>query len=167
MVNYVLPAEFKNFYELPSYVPKTILFRQVETKENPYWEQEFALEIFFRDLLEKLIERIDAKNSSIYLNPPIHLLGDMSKEDFLFIKQRLDIISNKTFSAIADDWLELEPCVGLNCFGCCVVPHYKLNIVETDFERCYFVTFPCRYGNQNRCWQMEYDGDVVHVYRLI
>ena len=31
---------------------------QVELKENWYWEQEFVLEIFFRDLMEKLIKCI-------------------------------------------------------------------------------------------------------------
>lgn len=164
MVNYVLSDESKKFLELPSYVLKTILFRQVETKENSYWEQEFVLEVFFRDLLDKLIECIEAKNCPMYWNPSINLLADMSKEDFVFIRERLDIISDNIVSAIADDWLELERCVRLNCCGCCVAPHYKLNIVEPDIERCHLIKFPCRYGNQNCCGQMEYDDNVIHVY---
>ena len=164
MVNYVLSDESKKFLDLPSYVLKTILFRQVESKENSYWEQEFVLEIFFRDLLEKLIECIEAENCPMYWNASINLLADMSKEDFVFIKQRLDIISDNIVSAIADDWLELERCIRLNCCGCCVVPHYKLNIPEPDIERYPLIKFPCRYGDQNCCGQMEYDDNVIHVY---
>ena len=78
MVNYV-PDKSKKFHEIPTYVLKTILFMQVETKQNWYWEQEFVLEIFFRDLLKKLVKCIKARNCPMYWNPSINLLGDMTK----------------------------------------------------------------------------------------
>ena len=107
MVNYVSDKS-KKFHEIPTYLLKTILFFQVEMKENWYWEQEFVLEIFFRDLLEKLMECIEARNCPMYWNPSINLLADMTKEDIAFIKKRLDIISANIVSAMADDWLELQ-----------------------------------------------------------
>ena len=87
MVNYVSDKS-KKFHEIPTYLLKTILFLQVETKENWYWEQEFVLEIFFRDLLEKLMECIEAQNCPMYWNPSINLLADMTKEDIAFIKKK-------------------------------------------------------------------------------
>ena len=55
MVNHV-PNKSKKYHQISSYLLKTILFMQVELKENWYWEQEFVFEIFFRDLMEKLIK---------------------------------------------------------------------------------------------------------------
>ena len=46
MVNHV-PDKSKKYHQISSYLLKTIVFMQVELKENSYWEQEFVLEIFF------------------------------------------------------------------------------------------------------------------------
>ena len=163
MVNHV-PDKSKKYHQIPSYVLKTILFMQVEIKENSYWEQEFVLEIFFRDLMEKLIECIKAKNCPMYWNPSINLLGDMSEGDLAFINQRLDIVSADILNAIADDWIELEQCVRLNCCGCCVVPDTKRYKLEPDVNKFHIIEIPCRYGNTNCCGHMEFDEDVIYVY---
>ena len=46
VVNYICDGERK-FHRIPSYVLKTILFRQTETKEESYWNNEDVLETFF------------------------------------------------------------------------------------------------------------------------
>ena len=114
MVNYVSDKS-KKFHEISTYVLKTILFMQVEAKQNWYWQQIFVLELFFRDLLEKLMECVEARNCPMYWNPSINLLADMTKEDIAFIKKSLDVVSADIVSAMADDWLELQRCVQLNC----------------------------------------------------
>lgn len=163
MVNYVSDKS-KKFHEIPTYLLKTILFFQVEMKENWYWEQEFVLEIFFRDLLEKLMECIEARNCPMYWNPSINLLADMTKEDIAFIKKRLDIISANIVSAMADDWLELQRCVRLNCCGCCIVPRSKTNVVEPDIKRHNLIKIPCQYNNKSCCGKMKFDEDMIYVY---
>ena len=163
MVNYVSDKS-KKFHEIPTYVLKTILFMQVETKENWYWEQEFVLELFFRDLLEKLMECIETRNCPMYWNPSINLLADITKEDVAFIKKRLDIVSADVVSAVADDWLELQRCVRLNCCGCCVAPRSKTNIVERDIKRHSLIKIPCKYHDKNCCGKMRFDEDINYVY---
>ena len=163
MVNYVSDKS-KKFHEIPTYVLKTILFMQVETKENWYWEQEFVLELFFRDLLEKLMECIETRNCPMYWNPSINLLADITKEDVAFIKKSLDIVSADIVSAVADDWLELQRCVRLNCCGCCVAPRSKTNIVERDIKRHSLIKIPCKYNNKNCCGKMRFDEDIIYVY---
>ena len=142
MVNYVSDKS-KRFHEIPTYVLKTILFMQVEVKQNCYWQQQLVLELFFRDLLEKLMECIEARNCPMYWNPSINLLADMTEEDIVFIKTSLDVVSADIVSAMADDWLELQRCVQLNCCGCCVAPHSKTNIAEPDIKRYNLIELPC------------------------
>ena len=163
IVNYVSDRSGK-FHEIPSYVLKTILFNQVETKENSYWKQTNVLEIFFSDLLLKLTKCIETRACPMYWNPSINLLDDMSEEDAIFINERLHIISADIVNAIADDWLELERCVRLNCCGCCVIPHTVRNVVEPDIKRHHVITIPCCYAGSKCCGEMKFDEDLLYVY---
>ena len=163
MVNYVSDKS-KRFHEIPTYVLKTILFMQVEAKQNCYWQQQFVLELFFRDLLEKLMECIEARNYPMYWNPSINLLADMTEEDIVFIKTSLDVVSADIVSAVADDWLELQRCVQLNCCGCCVAPRSKTNIAEPDIKKYNLTEIPCPYNNINCCGKMRFDEDMIYVY---
>ena len=163
MVNYVSDRSGK-FHEIPSYVLKTILFNQAETKENSYWNQTDVLDKFFRDLLRKLTECVTARACPMYWNPSINLLDGMSEEDAKFIKERLDIISADIVKAIADDWLELERCVRLNCCGCCVIPPTVRNVVEPDIKRHHLIAIPCCYVSSKCCKKMEFDADLIYSY---
>ena len=152
------------FHTIPSYVLKTILFRQIEKKRELYWAQDDVLETFFIDLLDDLKQCMETKKCSMYWNPSINLLSDMSQKDFSFILRRIEIISNNISAAIADDWLELQRCVRINCCGCCVLPEYKRNVVETETERHHCITIPCSYGSGLCCGNLLYDENMIYVY---
>ena len=143
---------------------KTILFRETETKRESYWNTEDVLETFFLDLLHSLQNSMTSRFCPMYWNPKINLLQDMSEQDFTFISNRLRFINDNMVEAIADDWLELERCVRLNCCKWCLDPTRKLNFVEKDVRRQNFRLVPCRFRNYELWETMQYDENTVYVY---
>ena len=143
---------------------KTILFRQTETKRESYWNMEDVLETFFLDLLHSLQNSITSRCCPMYWNPEINLLQDMNEQDFTFISNRLQFINDNMVEAIADDWLELERCVRLNCCKWCLDPTLKVNFIEEDVKRQNCRLVPCRFINFKLWETMQYDENTVYVY---
>ena len=88
----------------------------------------------------------------------------MNERDFIFISSRLQFINDNMVEAIADDWLELQRCVRLNCYKWCSDPTYKLNFVEKDVKRQNFDLVLCRLRNYELWETMHYDEQTVYVY---
>ena len=143
---------------------KTILLWQVETKPTSYWDREDVLEEFFMKMLTSLQESFETRICPMYWNPSLNLIQGMEDEDFIFISDRLQYIKNNMVEAIADDWLELERCVQLNCRRCCVHPKYKVHTFERDLKRCNLDLVQCEYKERDCCEKMPYDEEFVYVY---
>ena len=143
---------------------KTILLWQVETKPTSYWDREDVLEEFFMKMLTSLQESFEKRICPMYWNPSLNLVQGMEDDDFIFISDRLQYIRNNMVEAIADDWLELERCVQLNCCRCCVHPKYKVHTFERDLKRCNLDLVQCEYKEWDCCEKMPYDEEFVYVY---
>ena len=165
VVNYVPDDREEKFHPVPSYVLKTILLWQVETKPTSYWDSEDVLKKFFMELLTRLRESFERRKCPMYWNPSLNLLQGMEDDDFIFISNKLQYIADNMVEAIADDWLELERCVRLNCCRCCLNPTYKDYTVKGDLKRCKLgFRVPCGYKELSCCGKMSYDEEFVYVY---
>ena len=163
VVNYIHDKKGK-FHRIPSYVLKTILLWEIETKPESYWNEADILENFFLELLASLRKCFNERVCQMYWNPHVSLLQGMENDDFIFVSDRLQYIRENLLEAIADDWLELERCVRLNCCKCCLHLNYQVNLFEKDLQRHNLWLMPCDYREYNMYGGMPNDEDIIYAY---
>ena len=146
---------------MPSYVLKTILLWKIETKPESYWNEADVLENLFMELLTSLRNSFESGICPMYWNPNLNLLKGMENDDFIFISDRLQYIRDNMVEAIADDWLELERCVRLNCCKCCLHLNYQVNFFEKDLKRHNLCLVPCEYNINEG---MPNDENIIYAY---
>ena len=143
---------------------KTILLWEVEKKSEDYWNEAYVLEEFFLELLANLRKCFSERVCPMYWNPHLNLLQGMEDDDFIFISHRLEFIRGNMVEAIADDWLELERCIRLNCCKCCIHLNYQVNFFEEDVERQNLCLMPCDYSLCNIYGGMLHDENIIYSY---
>ena len=143
---------------------KTIFLWEIETKPEIYWNEADVLENFFMELLNSLRVSFETRICRMYWNPNLNLLQGMEYADFIFISGRLQYIRDNMVETIADDWLELERCVRLNCCKCCVHLNYQVNFFEKDLTRHNLCLMPCDYSEYNINGGMPNNENIIYAY---
>ena len=96
-------------HKIPSYVLKTILFFEVEIRDEKYWESSDDNDVavdFFWVLLNSLRQKIGWKKCPHYWIETMNLFADMEDGDFEFMEAKLKEVYDKPVKYIASEWLE-------------------------------------------------------------
>ena len=153
------------YHAIPSYVLKTILFKEVETKPKTYWAGGTIIEDFLELLFAKLVDCIVAKSCSNYWLPKLNLLKDITDADKDFFLSKLGIIRMDLRSFVGDNWLECQRCIRLRCCASCYKPPKFKHAIEAQPDKCGCCDVAYQYSDESCCCgPMTYDNEYFDVY---